>query len=106
LKASRGEATSVRVATGERFVLVRLSDSLTETYGSYRVTVLDGTGLSRWTQVVPPAEAGEELEVVIPIADLPDGRHQLELEGVPGAGASPGRPPSRASYAFTLVRGE
>jgi hypothetical protein len=76
--ATRGDATPVRIASGQRFVALS-ADLMTETSGStLNYEILDSTRATVASGQAPIPSAGAPLMLLVPVDELqPSGRHTL-----------------------------
>jgi hypothetical protein len=105
LKVARGSAPDIRVRPQQRMVGLTLSRSEPETFPFYRLEVRDGRGDSVLATVVTAPPQGEELQLVLPLAQLRSGRHSIALSGL-DARDGPVVAPDVVQYAFHLIREE
>lgn len=105
LALSRGEPPIVAISKTDRFVVLTLSQSSDQSYPSYRCTLQDGAGRTLRSEVLPAPTAADELEILLPVTDLVDGRYTLAVQGVAdGATSAASGSASISSYAFELRR--
>ncbi len=105
LTVSRGEAPVVEVGPDDRRVALTLSRSWDEAFPSYRCQLEDASGKPVLAAMLPSRSSADELEVLLPVRDLPAGSYVLVIEGVrAGEGAARGPAPA-VRYPFQLRRG-
>jgi len=103
LSVSRGEAPVVTVGTADRQLALTLSQSWDRPYASYHCELRDAADRPLVTGTLAPPSANDELEVLLPLRDLPSGSYTLVIEGrEPGSTRPLGAPVAR--YPFTLAR--
>jgi hypothetical protein len=105
LTMSRSEAEVLEVGPADRHVALTLSRSWDEAFPSYRCELEDASGKVLLAETLPSRSSGDELELLLPVQNLPAGSYVLVIEGVrPGYGAAHGNAPL-ARYSFNLQRG-
>ncbi len=108
LSLSRGEATVVAVSADDRQVALTLSRSWDRPPSAYRVELQDASGRTVFGETLRSrlAAEGDELEVLLPVRQLPAGSYVLVVEGVDdgaGGGTAASSVPA-ARYSFHLRR--
>ena len=101
LYASRAEPQVVRVPAGGRRILVRLSTTFERPFEGYRCRVRDAGGRTLQAAAIPAPPAGEELQIQLPVKDLPSGPYEIVLDGL-AALDGPAAAPELARYRFEL----
>lgn len=105
LAVARGDPVRIRIPATQQAIGLTLSRGGNEGAARYRVEIEDGSGHTlRSSMVVAPAP-GEELQLLLPVAGLSDGRYTVKVSPfAPQAGQSNAAEPGR--YPFTLIREE
>ena len=102
LTQTRGEPAKIHVAAGDRVVALTLSRSSDRSFAAYRCELRDGSDRVVQTVIVPRPTT-EELELLLPVADLEPGDHVLVVEGLEDPARAAASTPV-ARYAFRVER--
>jgi len=109
LTVARSEAPVVRVGPNDRHVAVTLSRSWDKPFPTYRCELHDASGHVLLTETFPARSSADELELLIPVKNLPAGLYMLVVQGVEnverGAGGPPRDSAPVARYSFHLEKG-
>lgn len=105
LSVARSDPPEVRVTEQQRMIGLTLSRSGYDQYAHYRVDVRDAVGAQVLSTVVPAPPAGDELQLLLPVAELTPGAHALVLSGLDSP-EGPARASEVARYPFILTREE
>jgi hypothetical protein len=101
LYASRAEPPILRVPAGGRRILIRLSTTFERPFARYRCQLRDAAGNRLQAAVMAAPPAGEELQIQLPVKDLPSGSYEIVLDGLDASDA-PAAAPELARYRFAL----
>lgn len=105
LSVARGDPPEIHVSENQRMIGLTLSRSGYEAYTHYRVDVRDATDTQVQSTVVPAPPAGDELQLLIPVAEIDPGAYALVLSGLDGPD-SPTAAPDLVRYPFILTHEE
>jgi hypothetical protein len=105
LTVARSDPPEVQVSKHQRMIGLTLSRSGYESHPRYRVDVRDAEGTQVLSTAVPAPPAGDELQLLLPVAELRAGRYALVLSGLGGADDAASAP-DLARYPFILTREE
>ena len=103
LTVSRSEVPAVRVAAGQRVVVLTLSRSSGQSSPYYGCEVRGADGRTASRAVLPAPPRGEELQILLPVQVMRPGRYVLAVAGLESPSSSePAAEP--VLYHFTLER--
>jgi len=105
LSVARSEPREIRVGARQRTVVLTLSLSGQERFRRYGIAIRDAADAVVVSRRVDGVASGRELSLLLPVANLKEGRYTLELSGI-----STAMPQSAAAevtaYPFVLIRQE
>ena len=103
LSSSRSEAAVVTAADQDRWAGLTLSRSFDRPFPFYRCEIRDAEGRLVLTEVVPGPPAGDELQILLPLANLTPGVYAVAVAGLESA-TSQAAQSEYARYQFTFRR--
>jgi anti-sigma factor RsiW len=109
LSVARSDAPTIRVAPGQRSVLLVLSPSNLRGAARYAVALRDANNHVLQTGVVDAPGENQELEMDFNIGDLAPGRYRIDISADKAEGSTalqPSSAPNAVQYHFELIREE